>query len=86
MKSQPISEMSTKDLRKNYKTIRILTMVLSGLFVVMAFSSVYITINKGFGASSILPLVFLPSFIINITNLKKIKSELLARGETLNRD
>lgn len=81
MKSQPISEMNTENLKKNYKAMKLATGILSGMFMVMVASGIYITMTKGFGAVSILPLVFLPLFISNITNLKKIKTELINRGE-----
>ncbi|HCL06938.1 MAG TPA: redox-active disulfide protein 2 [Chitinophagaceae bacterium] len=83
MKSQPISEMSTENLKKNYKAMKLATGILAGFFIVMLASGVYITFTKGFGTISILPLVFLPVFIGNITNLKKIKTELITRGEII---
>lgn len=83
MKPQPISEMSTENLKKNYKAMKLVMGILSGMFIVMVVSGVYITLTKGFGTISILPLVFLPIFISNITNLKKIKTELITRGEII---
>jgi hypothetical protein len=83
MKSQPIDEMSTENLRKNYKIIKLITAILFGALIVMAASAIYKTYTKGFGAFSILPLAFLPAFITNIINFKKIKKELIARGENL---
>lgn len=83
MKPQPISEMSTEQLKKNYKAMKLATGILSGMFMIMAGSGLYITLTRGFGAVSILPIVFLPLFITNIINLKKIKNELIARGEIM---
>lgn len=83
MKQEPISEMSTEKLKKNYKAMKLAIGVLSGMFIVMAVSGLYITLTKGFSTISILPLVFLPIFIGNIINLKKIKNELIARGEII---
>lgn len=86
MKSQPILEMSTDVLKKNYKTIKMVIIILSVFLLIMAGSGIYIyiTLSKGFGAVSMLPFAFLPLFILNIVNLKKIKNELIARGETMN--
>ena len=84
MKSPSISEMNTELLKKNYKTMRMVIIILSVFLVIMVGSGVYITLLKGFGAVSILPFAFLPLFVLNIVNLKKIKNELITRGETLN--
>jgi len=82
MKTQPISEMSTENLKKNYKAMKLVTGILTGCFIVMVGSALYIGFTKGFGTTTtILPLVFVPLFISNIINLKKIKKELVARGE-----
>lgn len=83
MKSPPISEMNTEMLKKNYKTMKMVIIILSVFLVIMVGSGVYITLSKGFGAVSILPFAFLPLFVLNIVNLKKIKNELITRGETL---
>lgn len=84
MKSPPISAMNTEMLKKNYKTMKMVIIILSVFLVIMVGSGVYITLSKGFGAVSILPFAFLPLFVLNIVNLKKIKNELITRGETLN--
>ncbi|MFW2475474.1 MAG: hypothetical protein ACN4EP_01080 [Sediminibacterium sp.] len=84
MKSPSISEMNTEVLKKNYKTMKMVIIILSVFLVIMVGSGIYITLSKGFGAVSILPFAFLPLFVLNIVNLKKIKNELITRGETLN--
>lgn len=84
MKQPPIAEMSTEVLKKNYKSMKTVIIILSVFMVIMVGSGIYITLSKGFGAVSVLPLAFLPLFILNIVNLKKIKNELITRGEMLN--
>jgi len=81
MRQEPISEMSTEKLKKNYKVMKLAIGILSGMFIIMAVSGLYITLTKGFGTISILPLVFLPLFVNNIIQLKKIKTELLTRDK-----
>lgn len=76
--------MSTEVLKKNYKSMKTVIIILSVFMVIMVGSGIYITLSKGFGAVSVLPLAFLPLFILNIVNLKKIKNELITRGEMLN--
>ena len=84
MNQPPIAEMSTEVLKKNYKSMKTVIIILSVFMVIMVGSGIYITLSKGFGAVSVLPLAFLPLFILNIVNLKKIKNELITRGEMLN--
>lgn len=76
--------MSTEVLKKNYKSMKTVIIILSVFMVIMVGSGIYITLSKGFGAVSMLPFAFLPLFILNIVNLKKIKNELIARGEMSN--
>lgn len=44
MKSQPILEMSTDVLKKNYKTIKMVIIILSVFLLIMAGSGIYIYI------------------------------------------
>ena len=81
MRQEPISEMSTEKLKKNYKAMKLATGILTGLFIVMIASGVYVTIRKGFGVPFLLLFVFLPLFVNNIIQLKKIKTELLTRDK-----
>lgn len=83
MASKPIAEMTTEELKKTGKSLKIATSILCGVLVVMVASSIYLFIDKGFSASTIMPFVFLPLFILNLANLKKIKQELVSRGEEL---
>ncbi len=83
MRQEPISEMSTEKLKKNYKVMRFATAILSGMFIFMTGSAAYLTVTKGFSTISVLPIIFLPMFVNNIVNLKKTKAELIARGEMM---
>jgi hypothetical protein len=83
MKSQPISEMSTESLKKNYKVMRFVTGILLSIVIIITGSAAYVTVTKGVGVVSILPIIFVPMFVNNIVNLKKAKAELIARGEMM---
>lgn len=81
MASKPISEMTTAELQKTAKSLKIVVAILAGTMIVMTASCVYLFIKKGFGPTTILPIVFLPLFTMNIANMKKIKAELLSRND-----
>lgn len=71
MKPQPISEISTENLKKNYKAMKFVAGILLGSLIVMVGSGIYVTIRKGIGVSFLLPFAFLPLLIVNITSFKK---------------
>jgi len=80
MASKPISEMTTEELHKTAKSMKIIVTILVASLIVMAASAVYLFIKKGFSATTILPIVFFPLVSLNMANMKKIKAELLSRN------
>ncbi len=80
MKQVPLSELSQEELLKKEKTLKAASTVLGGMLVVLAAASVYLTYLQGFTVFSVLPVAFLPIFIVNIGNLKKIKAEISSRN------
>ncbi len=79
MASKPISEMTTEELLKTDKSLRLAIIIMGVFLVLMTASSIYIFTKKGFSATSVLPIVFLPLFTMNMANRKKVKSELIKR-------
>ena len=79
MASKPISEMTTEELQKTDKSLRLAIQIMGVFLVLMTASSIYIFTQKGFSATSVLPIVFLPLFTMNLANRKKVKSELIKR-------
>ena len=80
MKQVPFSELSQDELLKKEKTLKAASTVMGGMLVVLAAASVYLTYLQGFTVFSVLPVAFLPIFIVNIGNLKKIKAEISSRN------
>jgi hypothetical protein len=79
MKPKPLSEFSTEELKKNEKGMKIAVIVLGVCVGLMFLSGGYLFTKKGFTASTILPLVFLPLWLLNYRNWKKLKEELAKR-------
>lgn len=79
MASKPISEMTTAELQKTEKSLKLATTILGVVLIIMIASSIYLFIKKGFSATTVMPFVFLPLFTMNMINMKKIKAELLSR-------
>jgi tellurite resistance protein TehA-like permease len=80
MKQKSMSEMTTEELQKNEKTIRVALIVIGICIVIMIISSIYLYSKKGFSVSTIMPAFFLPILGVNIMNWKKIKAEIASRG------
>ncbi len=79
MAQKQISEMTTEELNKNLKLMRVAIAVISASIGVMIVSSVVSYSKKGFSVFTILPLMFVPILTMNIANMKKIKAELESR-------
>jgi hypothetical protein len=80
MKQLPLSELSQEELLKKVKTAKVAISALGGLLIVLVASTVYLTYLQGFSVFTVLPVAFLPLFIINVSNLKKIQAEIASRN------
>lgn len=79
MAQKQISEMTTEELNKNLKLMRVAVAVISASIGVMIISAIVSYNKKGFSVFTILPLMFVPILTMNIANMKKIKAELESR-------
>ena len=79
MAQKQISEMTTEELNKNLKLMRIAIAVISASIGVMIVSAIVSYSKKGFSVFTVLPLMFVPILTMNIANMKKIKTELESR-------
>lgn len=83
MKNKKTNELSDEDLLKRQKFLKAITFILSGVLFLLFCLKVISTIVKGFNASSVTPIIFLPILIINFKNLNEIKKELKLRNLSL---
>lgn len=79
MKKEDYSQYSTEQLLKREKTAKIATGALFGVILVQLAAGIYLTVQKGFGVFTILPVCFLPILIINYSSIKKIRDEINSR-------
>lgn len=79
MPQKQLSEMTEEELKKNVKMMTIAITVIIVSIIIMLISAVYTYTKKGFTATAILPFAFLPIAIVNLMNLKRIKTELASR-------
>jgi hypothetical protein len=80
MKPKPLSEFSTEELIKTEKGMKIAVIVLGTCVVLMFLSGGYLFAQNGFSFSTVMPVIFLPLWLINYRNWKKLKEELQKRA------
>ncbi len=78
MTARSISEMSTENVKKNYKAMKRAIGILSALFIVLVALGTYVTIKKDIGFPLFLLFTSLPLFINNMGSFKKLKAERFA--------
>jgi len=83
MKENPYAKLTLDELNAKVKSLKSITSSItsafSGILLIMTFIGVFLSIRQGFRVFSVLPVAFLPLFIININNIKKIKEEIKSR-------
>lgn len=78
---QPISEMSTEELKKKQKLAKTAVSLMGGMILVMAAIGAYLTAKQGFSVFTVLPVVFLGTLAASIASMKQMTAELKKRGE-----
>jgi hypothetical protein len=80
MNNKKLTELSNEELLKNEKSIKSITTIFYLVILLLIFSSIYITIKKGFGVFTIFPLFFIPFLFTNRISLKEIQKEINSRN------
>lgn len=81
MAQPPLDQLTIGELKTKEAVLKKATPILGISLVLMSAASVFLTVRGGFGVFSVLPIIFLPMFIMNVQNLKKIKDELARRQQ-----
>ena len=79
MAKEDLTTVSTEELRKRAKLMRIAVWMIGISMFLMLTSGVILTIRKGFSALSVSAIGFLPLVIIFSAQLKKINEEVKSR-------
>ena len=78
--SEDLSHLSNEQLVKSYNTAKGILIGFIVIFILLIGTAVFITIKKGFGVFTILPVVFVSILVANITNFNKLKEEMKSRN------
>ncbi len=82
MKQPSLDQFTIGELKNKEAVLKRTTPILGLSLVLMSAASVFLTVRGGFGVFSILPVIFLPLFIVNVQNLKKIRDEIARRQQS----
>ncbi|RKE79670.1 hypothetical protein [Epilithonimonas arachidiradicis] len=78
--SQNLTELSNEELQRSFKQARMVLKIFFSIFILLLVTCLYITVTKGFGVFTILPLTFIPLIIANIFSYGKVKEEMKNRN------
>lgn len=74
-----LSNLSLEELNKKAKTTKFITGLLGGVLLIQFAAGIYLLTQKGFNVFVVIPVAFLPIFLINLTGIKKINEEIARR-------
>ena len=78
--SESLSHLSDEQLIKSYNTAKGIFIGFIVVFILLIGTAVFITLKKGFGVFSVLPIVFITILIANMTNFNTLKAEMKSRN------
>lgn len=82
MAQPPLDQLTIGELKVKESLLKKATPMLGVSLVLMTAASVFLTVRgRGVGVFTVLPLMFLPLFILNVMNLKKVKDEIARRKQ-----
>ncbi|MDQ8005039.1 MAG: hypothetical protein REI64_09595 [Pedobacter sp.] len=79
MAQEDLTKISTVELEKKAKMMKLAIITISVSMIIMTISGIILSIKKGFSAMTITAIAFFPLVIIFSSQLKKINEELKSR-------
>lgn len=79
-KTESLAHLSDEVLTKSYKTAKGILIGFIVVFILLIIAAVFITIKKGFGVFSVLPIIFVSILMSNISNFNKLRAEMKSRN------
>lgn len=78
--SESLAHLSNEELIKSFRTAKGIFIGFVVVFILLIGAAIFITLKKGFGVFTILPIVFISILIANKTNYNKLKEEIRSRN------
>lgn len=77
------NEMTLQELKKQEKTVKTVRSIFIGLSILLITSSIFLITKEGFSTISIVPIIFLPMYVLihflSARNLKNIQAEIIKK-------
>jgi Na+-transporting methylmalonyl-CoA/oxaloacetate decarboxylase beta subunit len=80
MKNKKWNELSTDELLKNQKSVKVITYMLSGVLLFLFCMTLFLTVTDGFTPLLVVPIALFPILIMNFNTLNEIKKVLTSRN------
>ena len=77
---ESLAHLNDEQLIKSYNTAKGIFIGFIVVFILLIAAGIFITLKKGFGVFSVLPIVFITILIANMTNFNKLKAEMKSRN------
>lgn len=75
MSTSKYAEMSDEKIIKLEQGAKVIVIFFSVIMLIMTVATLYTTFKKGFNGLSVMPLAFMPIYLININSFRQIKKE-----------
>lgn len=80
MSTNKYAEMSDEKIIKLEQGAKAIVIFFSVIMLIMTASTLYTTLKKGFSGLSVMPLAFMPIYLLNINSFRQIKKEKKLRN------
>jgi len=80
MKTRKPADLNDFELIRDEKKYKFLTIAMFIAIAILIVSGIFFSSQKGFSATSVMPIAFLPILIVNITTWNALKKEIKLRN------
>jgi len=80
MKTRKPADLNDFELIRDEKKYKFLTIAMFIAIAILIASGIFFSSQKGFSATSVMPIAFLPILIVNITTWNALKKEIKLRN------
>ena len=80
MKTRKPADLNDFELIRDEKKYKFLTITMFIAIAILIVSGIFFSSQKGFSATSVMPIAFLPILIVNITTWNALKKEIKLRN------
>ncbi len=81
MNQKPLDDLTIEELKKQEKILKLTSGFLGAAILIITSTGIFLTVvKKSFSFFNLSALCFIPIFIMNVNNLKKVAAEIKSRN------